>query len=49
MKTQMLYAKEGTFTPQMQIVADKEQVSKDFYLKLRLGKIIIPANIIIPL
>ncbi|EAL3981439.1 phosphomethylpyrimidine synthase ThiC [Campylobacter upsaliensis] len=46
MKTQMLYAKEGTFTPQMQIVADKEQVSKDFLLEnLASGKIIIPANI----
>ncbi|EAJ6150168.1 TPA: phosphomethylpyrimidine synthase ThiC [Campylobacter lari subsp. concheus] len=46
MKTQMSYAKEGTFTKQMQIVAQKEQVSEDFLLEnIACGKIIIPANI----
>ncbi|HEC1763676.1 phosphomethylpyrimidine synthase ThiC [Campylobacter sp. LMG 7929] len=46
MKTQMSYAKEGIFTKQMQIVAQKEQVSEDFLLEnIACGKIIIPANI----
>ncbi|EAI4428842.1 phosphomethylpyrimidine synthase ThiC [Campylobacter lari] len=46
MKTQMSYAKEGIFTKQMQIVAQKEQVSEDFLLEnIAYGKIIIPANI----
>lgn len=46
MKTQMSYAKEGIFTKQMQIVAQKEQVSQDFLLEnIASGKIIIPANI----
>ncbi|MBZ7955125.1 phosphomethylpyrimidine synthase ThiC [Campylobacter molothri] len=46
MKTQMLYAKEGIFTKEMQIVAQKEQVSQDFLLEnIACGKIIIPANI----
>ncbi|EAJ0335552.1 phosphomethylpyrimidine synthase ThiC [Campylobacter lari] len=46
MKTQMSYAKEGMFTKQMQIVAQKEQVSEDFLLEnIACGKIIIPANI----
>ncbi|WP_257402773.1 phosphomethylpyrimidine synthase ThiC [Campylobacter lari] len=46
MKTQMSYAKEGIFTKQMQIVAQKEQVSEDFLLEnITYGKIIIPANI----
>ncbi|MCV3386910.1 phosphomethylpyrimidine synthase ThiC [Campylobacter sp. IFREMER_LSEM_CL2256] len=46
MKTQMSYAKEGIFTKQMQIVAQKEQVSEDFLLEnITCGKIIIPANI----
>ncbi|MBT0824467.1 phosphomethylpyrimidine synthase ThiC [Campylobacter lari] len=46
MKTQMSYAKEGTFTKQMQIVAQKEQVGEDFLLEnIACGKIIIPANI----
>ncbi|MBF7046801.1 phosphomethylpyrimidine synthase ThiC [Campylobacter volucris] len=45
-KTQMSYAKEGIFTKQMQIVAQKEQVSQDFLLEnIASGKIIIPANI----
>ncbi|TDJ87808.1 phosphomethylpyrimidine synthase ThiC [Campylobacter volucris] len=45
-KTQMSYAKEGIFTKQMQIVAQKEQVSQDFLLEnIAGGKIIIPANI----
>lgn len=45
-KTQMSYAKEGIFTKQMQIVAQKEQVSQDFLLEnIANGKIIIPANI----
>lgn len=46
MKTQMSYAKEGIFTKQMQIVAQKEQVGEDFLLEnIACGKIIIPANI----
>ncbi|EAL5740027.1 phosphomethylpyrimidine synthase ThiC [Campylobacter lari] len=46
MKTQMSYAKEGILTKQMQIVAQKEQVSEDFLLEnIACGKIIIPANI----
>ncbi|EPY8114132.1 phosphomethylpyrimidine synthase ThiC [Campylobacter coli] len=46
MKTQMLYAKEGIFTKEMEIVAQKEEVSKDFLLaNIACGKIIIPANI----
>lgn len=46
MKTQMSYAKEGIFTKQMQIVAQKDQVSEDFLLEnIACGKIIIPANI----
>ncbi|MCV3424003.1 phosphomethylpyrimidine synthase ThiC [Campylobacter sp. IFREMER_LSEM_CL1085] len=46
MKTQMSYAKEGIFTKQMQIVAQKEQVSEDFLLEnIACGKIIIPVNI----
>ncbi|EAI4440626.1 phosphomethylpyrimidine synthase ThiC [Campylobacter lari] len=46
MKTQMSYAKEGIFTKQMQIVAQKEQVSEGFLLEnIACGKIIIPANI----
>ncbi|EAJ5672934.1 phosphomethylpyrimidine synthase ThiC [Campylobacter lari] len=46
MKTQMSYAKEGIFTKQMQIVAQKEQVGEDFLLEnIAYGKIIIPANI----
>lgn len=46
MKTQMKFAKEGIFTKQMQIVAQKEQVSEDFLLEnIASGKIIIPANI----
>ncbi|MCV3374869.1 phosphomethylpyrimidine synthase ThiC [Campylobacter sp. IFREMER_LSEM_CL2151] len=46
MKTQMSYAKEGIFTKQMQIVAQKEQVSEDFLLEnIACGKIVIPANI----
>ncbi|EAH8848809.1 phosphomethylpyrimidine synthase ThiC [Campylobacter lari] len=46
MKTQMSYAKEGIFTKQMQIVAQKEQVSEDFLLEnIAYGKIIIPVNI----
>ncbi|MCV3425899.1 phosphomethylpyrimidine synthase ThiC [Campylobacter lari] len=46
MKTQMSYAKEGIFTKQMQIVAQKEQASEDFLLEnIACGKIIIPANI----
>ncbi|WP_194941498.1 phosphomethylpyrimidine synthase ThiC, partial [Campylobacter coli] len=46
MKTQMLYAKEGIFTKEMEIVAQKEEVSKDFLLEnIACGKIIIPANI----
>ncbi|EAL3898684.1 phosphomethylpyrimidine synthase ThiC [Campylobacter lari] len=46
MKTQMSYAKEGIFTKQMQIVAQKEQVSEDFLLEnIAYGKIVIPANI----
>ncbi|EEU8399855.1 phosphomethylpyrimidine synthase ThiC [Campylobacter lari] len=46
MKTQMSYAKEGIFTKQMQIVAQKEQVSEYFLLEnIAYGKIIIPANI----
>ncbi|EAI2015938.1 phosphomethylpyrimidine synthase ThiC [Campylobacter lari] len=45
-KTQMKFAKEGIFTKQMQIVAQKEQVSEDFLLEnIACGKIIIPANI----
>ncbi|MBF7043168.1 phosphomethylpyrimidine synthase ThiC [Campylobacter volucris] len=45
-KTQMSYAKEGIFAKQMQIVAQKEQVSQDFLLEnIASGKIIIPANI----
>ncbi|MCV3384934.1 phosphomethylpyrimidine synthase ThiC [Campylobacter lari] len=45
-KTQMKFAKEGIFTKQMQIVAQKEQVNEDFLLKnIACGKIIIPANI----
>lgn len=46
MKTQMLYAREGIFTKEMQIVAKKEGLSEDFLLEnLASGKIIIPANI----
>ncbi|TXE83531.1 phosphomethylpyrimidine synthase ThiC [Campylobacter peloridis] len=46
MKTQMTFAKEGVFTKQMQIVAQKEQVSEEFLLEnIANGKIIIPANI----
>lgn len=46
MKTQMNYAKEGVFTKEMQIVAQKENLSKDFLLEnIACGKIIIPANI----
>ncbi|MCH5336111.1 MAG: phosphomethylpyrimidine synthase ThiC [Campylobacter sp.] len=46
MKTQMNYAKEGIFTKEMEIVASKEQVDKDFLLEnIACGKIIIPANI----
>ncbi|EAJ1253711.1 phosphomethylpyrimidine synthase ThiC [Campylobacter lari] len=46
MKTQISYAKEGIFTKQMQIVAQKEQVSEDFLLEnIACGKIVIPANI----
>ncbi|WP_291949456.1 phosphomethylpyrimidine synthase ThiC [Campylobacter sp.] len=46
MKTQMTYAKEGVFTRQMQIVAQKEQVKECFLLEnIANGKIIIPANI----
>lgn len=46
MKTQMNYAKEGIFTKEMQIVAQKENLSKDFLLEnIACGKIIIPANI----
>ncbi|MCV3456293.1 phosphomethylpyrimidine synthase ThiC [Campylobacter sp. CNRCH_2016_0050h] len=46
MKTQMSYAKEGIFTKQMQIVAQKEQVSEGFLLEnIACGKIVIPANI----
>lgn len=46
MKTQMNYAKEGVFTKEMQIVARKENLSKDFLLEnIACGKIIIPANI----
>ncbi|EAL2185218.1 phosphomethylpyrimidine synthase ThiC [Campylobacter lari] len=45
-KTQMKFAKEGIFTKQMQIVAQKEQVSEDFLFEnIACGKIIIPANI----
>ncbi|WP_276883054.1 phosphomethylpyrimidine synthase ThiC [Campylobacter cuniculorum] len=47
MKTQMNYAKEGIFTKEMEIVASKEQVDKDFLLQnIACGKIIIPANIL---
>ncbi|MCR6570265.1 phosphomethylpyrimidine synthase ThiC [Campylobacter insulaenigrae] len=46
MKTQMTYAKEGVFTKQMQIVAQKEQVDQNFLIEnIASGKIIIPANI----
>ncbi len=46
MKSQMNYAKEGIFTKEMQVVANKEQVSEDFLLEnIACGKIIIPANI----
>ncbi|HEC1759343.1 TPA: phosphomethylpyrimidine synthase ThiC [Campylobacter lari] len=46
MKTQISYAREGILTKQMQIVAQKEQVSEDFLLEnIACGKIIIPANI----
>lgn len=42
----MNYAKEGVFTKEMQIVAQKENLSKDFLLEnIACGKIIIPANI----
>ncbi|EAH6429480.1 hypothetical protein EIF42_08265, partial [Campylobacter jejuni] len=41
MKTQMNYAKEGIFTKEMQIVAQKENLSKDFLLEnIACGKII---------
>lgn len=45
-KTQMNYAKSGVFTREMEIVASKERIDKDFLLEnMACGKIIIPANV----
>ncbi|ADQ03846.1 thiamine biosynthesis protein ThiC [Caldicellulosiruptor owensensis OL] len=45
MKTQMTYAKEGTFTREMELAIQNEEIDKkEFLQKVAEGKIVIPAN-----